>query len=207
MLSVLEDNGIVSSIAQPWLIKGRAKTNAIIHSKNLNVSRSLSTVRSNRLRAATVPARTALSGTVKFPPPHKHGQAGPQYTMSIAMLHLADPPPITIGTVLRPLNLSPVWSYISYECPVVKMIAAKTANYRTNFASIGKGIPRATSIAPEVKHTQPYAFLTTQLLSSPPKLLYQTPKTTKLSDCQMPPVSVLSATATGYRASTSFSAC
>ncbi len=47
----------------------------------------------------------------------------------------------------------------------------------------------------------------TQLLSSPPKLLYQTPKTTKLSDCQMPPVSVLSATATGYRAITSFSAC
>jgi len=113
----------------------------------------------------------------------------------------------TSGTVLRPLILSPVWSYMSCECTVVKMIAAKTANYRTNFVSSGKGIPRATSIAPEVKHTQPYAFLTTQLLSPLAKSLYQTLKTTKLSDCLMPSVSMLSATATGYRASTSFSAC
>ena len=91
-----------------------------IHSKNLNVSRSLSAVRSDRLRGATMPARTALSSTVKFLPPHKHRQAGPQNTMGIAMLHLAGPPPITIGTILRPLNLSPVWSYISCECPVVE---------------------------------------------------------------------------------------
>ena len=39
------------------------------------------------------------------------------------------------------------------------------------------------------------------------KIVVPAPKTTKLSDCQMPPVSVLSATATGYRAITSFSAC
>jgi len=146
MLSVLEDDAIVPSIAQPRLIKGRAKTNTIHTFQNLNVSRSLSTVRSNRLRAATMPERTVLRSTVKFSSapqartgraPKHHGHCDAPFCRSITHDYWDD---------FASPHLSPVWLYMFCECTVVKMIAANTTNHPTNFVSRGKGTPRATSV-------------------------------------------------------------
>ena len=180
---------------------GRAYIETIQRFHSLNVVLSWETVCRIRDLTATVRPMKVKTAEVKNEELQYHGQNMHQNAVGIAIVHLAGISPITRGAVLRPMALSPAWSYISWVWTVVKTIAPITASHLV--ISLFKDIvrpPRATSRGAEIWQTKPHAFKKFRMMQfplAPLAPLYHAPSSMSAMHCLSPPILKLTMTAIG----------